>query len=563
MEQSENTRLFVKNLPLDLDELSLKKHFEQFGKVSDCRIQFRGDKNRGIAFVGFVEPAHAQKARKSMDKSYIGKQKINVDFARKFDKEVEEKSKFPQEREIDEKRLYLTNVPFEIDEQELFENLSKIIRISSIKILKDREGKSRGQAFASFENETETLQALSKLDNSVFMGRRLFAKKCLKSQNDADLLKKREEAIAQEPSSLKKLTKSKLLDRIEDPKTWAAAFLNPNLVLSRVAEKLNSTRRELLLEQKAFPAVTQTLAEKEVLEETLNFLEENGISKEYFSEAPADTPRSNKVIIVKNLPVEITQSEVEKLFGRHGKIERFLMVPNKAVAIVSFVDSTHAVNAFSQVSSFKFKGTPLYLEWAPKGIWEDHSLLQKREVMEGEEETSPVLLLKNLDFSALEEDVEKLLRSVSAKGWKSIKIVKSGNKSLGYGFVEFSTTEEAIKAKKNLIGKLLRGRLPEVIFSTSQNERESTRKSENQTYTGVDKLLLKNVAFQATKKELEELLGAIVRFKKVRLPSKPDGTGKGFAFVEFDSEEDCKNAFKELRNLHFYGKKLVLEFAQQ
>jgi hypothetical protein len=37
---------------------------------------------------------------------------------------------------------------------------------------------------------------------------------------------------------------------------------------------------------------------------------------------------------------------------------------------------------------------------------------------------------------------------------------------------------------------------------------------------------------------------------------------RGFAFVEFTSTEEAKNAYSALENTHFYGRKLVIEWAK-
>lgn len=48
-----SSRLIVKNLPPSLDEKSLKYIFEKHGEITDCKIMFKNQKNRRIAFIGF------------------------------------------------------------------------------------------------------------------------------------------------------------------------------------------------------------------------------------------------------------------------------------------------------------------------------------------------------------------------------------------------------------------------------------------------------------------------------------------------------------------------------
>jgi multiple RNA-binding domain-containing protein 1 len=42
-----------------------------------------------------------------------------------------------------------------------------------------------------------------------------------------------------------------------------------------------------------------------------------------------------------------------------------------------------------------------------------------------------------------------------------------------------------------------------------------------------------------------------------------DGSHRGFAFVEFLSHDEAMKAFKELQNTHFYGRKIVIEWAEK
>ena len=76
-------------------------------------------------------------------------------------------------------------------------------------------------------------------------------------------------------------------------------------------------------------------------------------------------------------------------------------------------------------------------------------------------------------------------------------------------------------------------------------------------------MLIKNIAFEANKEELRKLFKVYGQVKNLRLPTKLDGNHRGFAFVEFMSHEEAQKAFKELQNTHFYGRKIIIEWAKQ
>ena len=78
-----------------------------------------------------------------------------------------------------------------------------------------------------------------------------------------------------------------------------------------------------------------------------------------------------------------------------------------------------------------------------------------------------------------------------------------------------------------------------------------------------EKLLVKNLAFEATPDEIRELFQPFGHIKKVRLPKKVNSNNhRGFGFVEFATKEEARLAFRELKHTHLYNRKLVIEYAK-
>eukprot|EP00325_Prymnesiales_sp_UTEX-LB-985_P026108 CAMPEP_0174729064 /NCGR_PEP_ID=MMETSP1094-20130205/52951_1 /TAXON_ID=156173 /ORGANISM="Chrysochromulina brevifilum, Strain UTEX LB 985" /LENGTH=189 /DNA_ID=CAMNT_0015931103 /DNA_START=129 /DNA_END=698 /DNA_ORIENTATION=+ len=105
--------------------------------------------------------------------------------------------------------------------------------------------------------------------------------------------------------------------------------------------------------------------------------------------------------------------------------------------------------------------------------------------------------------------------------------------------------------------------------SGAQRERKSVTKAEG---GGVDgsgegepssKLVVRNLPFQADKKEVTSLFGAFGQLKTVRLPRKFDGKHRGFAFIEYSSKGEAAKAMAALRATHLYGRHLVLQYAEE
>ncbi len=81
------------------------------------------------------------------------------------------------------------------------------------------------------------------------------------------------------------------------------------------------------------------------------------------------------------------------------------------------------------------------------------------------------------------------------------------------------------------------------------------------------KIIVRNVPFQASPKEVKELFEAYGAVKTLRMPkTRVSGMGmqhRGFGFVELLSIGEAKRAMKALSGTHFYGRHLVLEWADE
>eukprot|EP00764_Aduncisulcus_paluster_P011176 gnl/Carplike_NY0171/4155_a5615_451.p1 GENE.gnl/Carplike_NY0171/4155_a5615_451~~gnl/Carplike_NY0171/4155_a5615_451.p1 ORF type:complete len:211 (+),score=25.42 gnl/Carplike_NY0171/4155_a5615_451:1-633(+) len=95
-----------------------------------------------------------------------------------------------------------------------------------------------------------------------------------------------------------------------------------------------------------------------------------------------------------------------------------------------------------------------------------------------------------------------------------------------------------------------------------EKRREEEEGDEDASKEG-KKIMVRNIAFQATSKELRKLFTAYGQVKTVRMPKKYGGGGRGFCFVEFVSSKEAKRAYYSLKHTHFYGRHLVVEWAEE
>jgi multiple RNA-binding domain-containing protein 1 len=96
-----------------------------------------------------------------------------------------------------------------------------------------------------------------------------------------------------------------------------------------------------------------------------------------------------------------------------------------------------------------------------------------------------------------------------------------------------------------------------MIRSKAKQEAASTSSSNKASA----KLMVRNIPFQATRKELLQLFGSFGQLKKVRLPKKFAGGHRGFCFIEYLTSKEAAAAMNALSRTHLYGRRLVIEWA--
>ena len=707
-----STRIIVKNLPKNITEDEIKKHFSQKGIITDVKIMHKENgQSRNFCFIGFKTENSAKDAVKYFNQTYLKTMKITVEIAKlqgdpslkkkgkfsknkkeknenddnkdkdkeeietkeskikkildlskktknadKFDevlknKKKEEKEKnennekennneiiennenednslvqkekknldnteikkeekismLSNEKNLDPKRLYLRNIPFEINEDDIRLKFEKFGQINEIHIpINYKTNQSFGYAYISYETVESTIMAINKMDGEYFMGRRLHIsiaeEKYSKPQSEL-----KPKYNPKDKSSYKKEKTNKLKTNYNDETNWNYLFLNQNAVIDTISKRLKISKEELLSLNNADVAVQIAAMETTIINETKEWLKQQGINLDILKGKRQDCIRSKTIIFVKNISNKTKKENLENLLERYGKLVRLLLSPSNTLAICEYVNKKHAENCIKHLSYYELDGEPLYLEFAPEGlisseknkksektennfenkeiidINEDNNNEEKKEedeinLVEGQ---GKILFIKNLDFSTNEKQLKKFFekKDYIVKKVEIAKHLKDGkNVSSGFGFVELKDEKMALKAMKNLQGALFGGHSLKLSISKSNNndsknkellKNKRKRETEYNDYEYEDenisnnKLLIKNLAFEANKEELRKLFKVYGQVKNLRLPSKIDGSHRGFAFIEFMSHEEAQKAFKELQNTHFYGRKIVIEWAKQ
>ncbi|CAJ1068825.1 probable RNA-binding protein 19 [Xyrichtys novacula] len=583
----------LRGAPFNVKEQQIREFMTPL-KPAAIRIGKNESGNRtGYVYVDLHSDEQVEKALKK-NKDYIGGRYIEVfrvdasggkakrdKRSTEIDKNFIRKLKEDEEEEdvAESGRLFVRNLPYTCGEEEIKELFSKYGPLSEVLFPIDNlTKKPKGFAFVTFMIPENAVTALAQLDGHIFQGRmlHLLPSTVKKEKTDSS------DAGGPGSSSYKRQKDAKNKSSSSSSHNWNTLFLGTSAVADAIAEKYNTTKSQVLdHESRGSVAVRMALGETQIVQETRQFLLDNGVSLDSFSQAAA--ARSTSVILVKNLPAGVSTSELEELFSPHGSLGRVLLPPSGLTAVVEFLEPTEAKRAFTRLAYSKFQHVPLYLEWAPVGVFvtgkPEPATHEKKEVEgkeneeeeEEEEESAPgsTLFIKNLNFSTTEETLQETFSKCGKV--KSCSISKKKDKtgkllSMGYGFVQYQTAEAAQKALRqlqhcNVDDHQLELKISERATRTSEMSRKKKQDEKKQTGT---KILVRNVPFQATVREIRELFCTFGELKTVRLPKKAAGTGnhRGFGFIDFLTKQDAKKAFAALcHSTHLYGRRLVLEWA--
>lgn len=315
-------------------------------------------------------------------------------------------------------------------------------------------------------------------------------------------------------------------------------------------------------------------------------------------------PRSTTSILVKNLPYNTTSASLTVLFSPFGPISRLLLPPSGTIAIVEMSDAASAADAWRGLVYKKVGGSVLYLEKAPAGLFTDvpprpslssgpapPAPLELAAVLPSE--AGSTLFVKNLAFSTSAATLTQAFAHFPAFLFARVQTKPDPKQaghtlSMGFGFVGFRTVAAAAEAKQAREGFLLDSHQLEIRFAQrgKDDSKAGARPSPavaragKASSTTSTKLIVKNVPFEVTRKELRELFrcdpsapspappltparSAYGELKSVRLPRKIDHKTRGFAFLDFASHRDAESAFAALEHTHLLGRHLVLQWAEQ
>lgn len=174
----EGTKLYVGNLPFDIDSEGLAKMFDESGVVEMVEVIYdrSSGRSRGFAFVTMSTVEEAEAAIKKFNGFEIDGRSLRVNFPevprlQNGRSPARSPSNFGGFVDSPHK-VYVGNLAWSVTSETLREALNGKGNVLGAKVIQDREtGRSRGFGFVSFSSEAEVEAAVSEMDGLEVEGR--------------------------------------------------------------------------------------------------------------------------------------------------------------------------------------------------------------------------------------------------------------------------------------------------------------------------------------------------------------------------------------------------------
>lgn len=339
--------------------------------------------------------------------------------------------------------LYVGDLDPSVSEALLYDIFSPIGSVTSIRVCRDAITKvSLGYAYVNFSEHEAGQQAIEKLNYTLIKGKLC---RIMWSQRDPSLRKKGNGNIF-----IKNLNED-----IDNKALYDTFSVFGNILSSKIATDENGKSKGF-----GFVHFEEEEAAKEAVD-ALNGMLLNGqeiyvaphLTRKERDSQLEETKANFTNIYVKNINLETTDEEFNELFSKFGPTTSIALEKNedgklKGFGFVNFEDHEDAAKAVEELNGTQFKDQELYVGRAQKKFERMQTLKKQYEAARLEKMAKYQgvnLFVKNLDDSI---DDDKLKEEFASFGTiTSAKVMRNENgKSKGFGFVCFSSPEEATKA---------------------------------------------------------------------------------------------------------------------
>uniref|UniRef100_A0A8C2WUT5 Polyadenylate-binding protein n=1 Tax=Cyclopterus lumpus TaxID=8103 RepID=A0A8C2WUT5_CYCLU len=364
--------------------------------------------------------------------------------------------------------LYVGDLHPDITEAMLYEKFSPAGPVLSIRVCRDMiTRRSLGYAYVNFSQPADAERALDTMNFDVVKGKPI---RIMWSQRDPSLRKSGvgnvfiknldksidNKALYDTFSAFGNILSCKVVCDENGSKGYAFVHFETQDAADRAIEKMNGM---LLNDRKVFVGRFKSRKEREA---------ELGAKAKEFTN-----------VYIKNFGDEMTDDQLKVVFDKYGKTlsVKVMIDPtgkSRGFGFISYEKHEDANKAVEDMNGTDLNGKTVFVGRAQKKMERQAELKRKFEVLKQERISryqGVNLYIKNLDDTI---DDEKLRKEFSPFGSiTSAKVMLDEGRSKGFGFVCFSSPEEATKAVTEMNGRIVGSKPLYVALAQRKEERKA------------------------------------------------------------------------------------------
>jgi len=364
--------------------------------------------------------------------------------------------------------LYVGDLHQDVTEAMLYEKFSPAGAILSIRVCRDMiTRRSLGYAYVNFQQPADAERALDTMNFDVIKGRPV---RIMWSQRDPSLRKSGvgnifiknldksidNKALYDTFSAFGNILSCKVVCDENGSKGYGFVHFETQEAAERAIEKMNGM---LLNDRKVFVGRFKSRKEREA--------ELGARAKEFTN------------VYIKNFGEDMDEEKLREVFAAYGNAMSIRVMTDdggksRGFGFVSFERHEDAQKAVDEMNGKEFNGKLIYVGRAQKKMERQTELKRKFEQMKQDRMTryqGVNLYVKNLDDGL---DDERLRKEFTPFGTiTSAKVMMEGGRSKGFGFVCFSSPEEATKAVTEMNGRIVATKPLYVALAQRKEERQA------------------------------------------------------------------------------------------